>query len=210
VPPRRRRLTRAEQQAETRTRVLDAAVRVFRKRGLYDATLEEISEAAGYTRGAVYSNFAGKEDLLLAVLEHRLEPRFQALAAPLIEARSAADQGEAMRMFMRGLLTEERSHLLLLCEFWGHAVREPRVRERFVQTRRARRALIEAMIERRLARHETPLRRSPSELAAGFLALAVGVLFEGIVDPELDPEALHSSIFTLIAEAAVEPKQGSR
>jgi hypothetical protein len=62
--------------------------------------------------------------------------------------------------------------------------------------------MVEAMIEERVARRDTELRRSPEELAAGFVAFTVGVLFEGLVDDELDAETLHGSIFPLLSTAA--------
>jgi AcrR family transcriptional regulator len=77
---RRTRLTRSESQARTRERLLDTAVEVFAERGLAAATVEEIAERAGYSKGAVYSNFASKTDLALAVLERRNEQQLHALA----------------------------------------------------------------------------------------------------------------------------------
>jgi AcrR family transcriptional regulator len=201
---RRGRPTRAERRAETRSRLLDAAVEVCARRGLHGAGVEEIAERAGYSTGAIYSNFHGKDDLLLAVFEHRLEPRLQALATPLIEAHTAKQQGEATRGFIRALLNEERRYLVLLCEFWGYAAREARIRRRFARVRRNRRAAIEEMIERRVGRRGTRLRLGPPALAAGFLALAIGVLFEALTDPQLDAEELHASMFTLVSEGAVE------
>ena len=60
---------RDEQRALTRARLLDAARRVFARRGFHAASLEEIAQEAGATTGAIYSNFAGKEDLFLALFE---------------------------------------------------------------------------------------------------------------------------------------------
>jgi AcrR family transcriptional regulator len=207
VKPRRRRLTRAEQRAETRTRLLDSAVEVCARRGLHAASVEEIAERAGYSTGAIYSNFEGKDDLLLGVFEQRLEPHLQALASPLVEARAAAEQARASSAFIGRLLAEERPYLLLLCDFWSYAAREGRVRERFARVRRSRRTAIQAMIDERVERLDTPLVRSPAELAAGFVMLAVGVLFEGLADPELDAEGLYASMFTLLSEAAVARSQ---
>lgn len=199
----RRRPTRAERQADTRRRLLDAAVAVCSERGLHAAGVEEIAERAGFSTGAIYSNFAGKDDLLLTVFEQRLEPRLRELAAPLIEASTAAEQGRAGGEFMRAMLAEERSYLLLLCEFWSYAARDGRVRRRFAAVRRARRAAIESMIDERLARRTVALRLPADDLAAGFLAFAVGVLFEGLADPELDAERIYGSVFALLSEAAV-------
>src|SRR5580704_19553287 len=97
-----RRLTRAEQQVRTRTRLIEAATKVFARRGFHQASVEEIAEEAGYSHGAVYSNFDGKADLFLAVFEDYMAQRVGELAqtqaelpddAPLeIRARALADQ----------------------------------------------------------------------------------------------------------------------
>jgi AcrR family transcriptional regulator len=63
------RLTRAEQQRRTHEHLLDAGRQVFLRRGFLAATVEEIAADAGYTRGAVYKHFGGKEGLWLAIIE---------------------------------------------------------------------------------------------------------------------------------------------
>jgi AcrR family transcriptional regulator len=68
----RRRLTREESKEVTRMRLIEAAERLFIRKGFDDASVDEISEAAGYSRGAFYSNFGDKEQLLLAVIDHRI------------------------------------------------------------------------------------------------------------------------------------------
>lgn len=65
----RQGLTR--RRAETRERLMDAAITVFARDGVDQARLEDISEAAGYTRGAFYSNFADKDALIAALLERQ-------------------------------------------------------------------------------------------------------------------------------------------
>jgi AcrR family transcriptional regulator len=207
MPTKRRRLTRAEAQAETRTRLLDAAISVFTRRGLHDATLEEISEAAGYTRGAIYSNFKGKDDLLFTVFEERIEPRLVAVAERMIDARSAREQAEASRQLVHALLTEERAYLQLLLEFWGFAARSRQTARRFAEVRRRRRAMVTEMIEARIARRDGAGGPPPDLLAAGFLAMTVGVLFEALVDRELDAEELEATLFELVARGA---GQGAR
>src|SRR5437867_12636083 len=92
----RQPLSRQESQARTRERLVAAAERVFLKKGYHEASLAELARAAGYTTGAVYSNFSGKEHLALAVLERRmvdiagvLGQRLSA-AAPTVAARLEA------------------------------------------------------------------------------------------------------------------------
>ena len=68
------RISRTDSRARTRSGLLEAAHRVFVRRGFHAATLDEIADEAGYTKGAVYSNFASKEDLFFAVYERRAGP----------------------------------------------------------------------------------------------------------------------------------------
>ena len=67
------RVTRSERKARTRDELLVAARKVFLRRGFHGATLEEIADEAGYTKGAVYSNFDSKEGLFLALYERRVD-----------------------------------------------------------------------------------------------------------------------------------------
>src|SRR2546422_1443022 len=84
---------RDEQRALTRTRLLEAAQRVFARRGFHAASVEEIAREAGATTGAIYSNFAGKEDLFLALFEEHV-------ASQVVKYRE---------IFARGTNLEERS-----------------------------------------------------------------------------------------------------
>src|SRR6187397_91430 len=77
-PP--KRLTRKEKQAETRRQLLDAGERVFLRRGLQGSSVEEIAAEAGYTRGAFYSNFKGKDELFVELLHSRVYDRYAELA----------------------------------------------------------------------------------------------------------------------------------
>src|SRR6202035_5534006 len=98
-PQATRRPTRAEKQIQTRAQLIDAAARVFARRGFQAATVEEIAEHAGYSHGAVYSNFSGKEELFLAVFEQYMSQRIEEVARASEaqgtfpeRARAAADQ----------------------------------------------------------------------------------------------------------------------
>src|SRR4051794_36901677 len=79
------RRTRAEARAETRTRLLDAAVTVFSERGIAAATVEEITEVAGFTRGAFYSNFADKSELVVALIDRHNSESIRDLEAMLAD-----------------------------------------------------------------------------------------------------------------------------
>src|SRR5713226_7690587 len=78
--PKDKKLTRDEKKARTRERLLDAAADVFARRGFHAASLDEVADEAGLTKGAVYSNFTSKDDLIVALIETRLDRRFIGIA----------------------------------------------------------------------------------------------------------------------------------
>jgi AcrR family transcriptional regulator len=83
TPPRPRRLSRSEAQAITRRRVLEAAAEVFGEKGFRAASLTDVAERAGHTIGAVYSNFASKDELFRALMGERIQFFEEGLAAAL-------------------------------------------------------------------------------------------------------------------------------
>ena len=130
----RNRESRAERQARTRAELIAAAAEVFARRGYDGASVEEIAEQAGYSHGAVYSNFDGKADLFLAVFEDYMAERARELAATQVDlpgdaplkarARALADQW--MERF-----SEDRASVVLHMEFIAHAGRDPELAGRF-------------------------------------------------------------------------------
>src|SRR4029453_6308711 len=96
------RLTRAQRRQQTRARLLEAAGQVFARRGFHAATLDEVAEAAGYTKGAVYANFANKDGLFLALLDQRVAAQLQQ-----VEALDAIESSEELRAALRGRTEQE-------------------------------------------------------------------------------------------------------
>src|SRR6266403_1869396 len=82
TPERRRELTRST--------LIDAAADVFAKRGFHAASLEEIAEAAGFTRGAIYKNFENKEELFFAVIERRVDAQLSRFSDAFRDKPAAA------------------------------------------------------------------------------------------------------------------------
>ena len=130
----RRRLTRPEAKAQTRQRLLDSAARVFAEKGFGGATLEEIAEAAGYSTGAMYANFGGKEQLFMEVVAAH---RSRAAARRIEEITQVFDQALAVGADPFDALTgmfvkaagREREVAPLQAEFWLYAVRNPAARK---------------------------------------------------------------------------------
>ena len=126
--PRLTRLTRAERQQETRAALLDAAARVFVKRGFQASSVEQISAEAGYSRGAFYSNFSSKEELFVALLHERLFVRYtkmyeQRLAEPT-RTPSLRETGEELAAIQTR--REDRWLLCLWLECLVQASRDER------------------------------------------------------------------------------------
>src|SRR4051812_23720979 len=91
----RRRLTRAEQKARTRESLLRSAAKVFARQGFQAATLEDVAEGAGFSKGAVYANFASKDELFIALLEDHYESWLSRLREPQTGDGAAGDQARA-------------------------------------------------------------------------------------------------------------------
>src|ERR687891_576628 len=91
------RLTPERRREMTRDALVEAAADVFARRGFHAASLNEIAESAGFTRGAIYSNFGGKEDLLIAVLDLFTRRQLQEFAEAMdrTENRSTEEQTAA-------------------------------------------------------------------------------------------------------------------
>src|SRR6266568_7816194 len=124
------RLSRAERTEHNRSLVLAAAWRVFLARGFHGATLEQIAEEAGFSKGVVYSQFDSKADLFLELLAARIAERaeqHERLALELGDARlvqAVAEQTDSIHQ-------AEPQWSLLVIEFRAHAARVPELNRRY-------------------------------------------------------------------------------
>src|SRR6266545_2695685 len=97
-------MTRKESQERTREQLVAAAAKVFARRGYHRATVDEIASEAGFTIGALYSNFKTKEQLFLAIADRQVEGRVAEIAAVGDAATGEAEAGEAAAERMRSFL----------------------------------------------------------------------------------------------------------
>ena len=124
------RLSRAEQNDRNRALLLAAARRVFLARGYYAATLEQIADEAGFSKGAVYSRFASKAGMFLALLEERIAERAAQNAELASRLAGSGDFGAVLDLAQRA----ERGApgwRLLVTEFRIHAARDPALNRRY-------------------------------------------------------------------------------
>ena len=185
------RLSRAEQNDRNRALLLNAARRVFLERGYYAATLDQIADEAGFSKGAVYSRFASKADMFLALLEDRIAER-AARNAQL--ARELAGTGN-FAVLLDQAQGDERGApgwRLLVTEFRVHAARDPELNRRY--------AALHAQAVDGVAQVFTEVSKENGEglpfpprlMAELWLAIETGRALERMTDPDaLSSPALH-------------------
>ncbi|MBB4910885.1 TetR/AcrR family transcriptional regulator [Actinophytocola algeriensis] len=179
MPARVKRLSRTESVAQTRTRLLDAAEEVFAEHGFGATTLERIAERAGYTRGAVYANFASKDDLFLAVLDRWLDDDIEHGGRINAESPSVRDAFDRLRE-LPGNRFADRNRFLLLTEFRLYALRNPEVAPRLAEYERRGIAWYTDAIRARAADLPVPA----EQLAAIVLAMENGIATLAHVAPD--------------------------
>ena len=203
----KRTRTAREQGREGRDELLTAALRVFAERGYGHASVDEIAAVAGYSKGALYWHFSGKEDLLLTLLEERIDVPTRELVALLASAPPDRDMSvEAGEVFARRL-RRQRDAVLLEREYWSLAIRDPELRAHYAARQAELRGAMAGALEARGRHLGTPGLPMPAEDVARIVmsiigGLAVDELIEpGSVRPELLGETLALVYAGLVARA---------
>jgi AcrR family transcriptional regulator len=131
----RKRLTREESRAQTRAKLIAVGRLHFLRYGLGGAVAEQIAEDAGYSRGALYSNFDGKEELFLAVIHQQEARRFEVFRSILNKESSSKEKLRTLRDTFADWVTD-RDWIVLYAEFEVEALRNERIRKSFVELHR--------------------------------------------------------------------------
>jgi AcrR family transcriptional regulator len=177
------RLTRAERKERTRAELIDAAREVFLREGFHQASLDAIAEEAGYTKGAVYSNFEGKDELFLAVLDARYVQRVRDYEEAVLDQPRLDEAYRAVSRFMFEEDRREPRWAPLLLEFWAHASRRDDLRDAVVAGRGHFIEGVTDLIERLVERHGATLRVPAVQVARASGGLMRGVGIEWLLDP---------------------------
>jgi AcrR family transcriptional regulator len=205
----RRRSRRAERKEETRAELIEAAARVFARRGFHGASVDEIARESGYSTGAIYWHFSGKDDLFLAVYEDFAA----ALARSLEEIFARGDGGLPERARRAGdrwmeRVRDEPEFLILAHEFLVHAWREPELRKAF-EHRLAAVRLALARVIRHEAKGERLMPALPAEdLATVMRALGSALGLARLADPEGVRDGLLGDVLALLFEPRGRGAQG--
>jgi AcrR family transcriptional regulator len=214
------RRSQAERRRETREQLLAAAARVFAERGFHATSLDAVAEEAGFTRGAVYYNFADKEELFLALLDERCAERSQDLRE-LFPAGAAADVAATSRLgqvaaaHAHDAMTGDPEWRALYLEFLAHAARDTAFRGRLAKRTSEMRGALEEVVAERSRPFADALGMAPEQLAVVIDALGIGLAADHMVHgPDAVPPDLFSKALALIVDgvaaraAATQPTGG--
>jgi AcrR family transcriptional regulator len=179
------RLTRERRRQQTRDVLVAAATEVFAERGYEGASLEEIAERAGFTRGAIYKNFAGKEELFFAVTDRLNEQVIEAFRAIAPESAKAKEWDiSRLAEMWRASAGAFEELFAIYKEYELYVLRNPSARRRAVVHRRKQRALVAAFIDEVAQRSGITLRLPATILAGVILAASDGLAYTSRVDGE--------------------------
>ncbi|MDX6285045.1 MAG: hypothetical protein QOG53_530 [Frankiales bacterium] len=200
--------SRNEKKALTRERLLDAAAKVFAQKGFNGASLDDVADEAGLTKGAVYSNFDSKEDLVTTLIEERVD-RPELGIADIVGGDESTEKQAASAgdLYMaRSDDKRERESYLLGYEFSLHLARNPDLVPRFNQRYRNLRAATADLMEANATEAGFRLPMPKEELATILMALGTGLMLDRLIDPDsVSPDLFGKFLALLFASAQDQP-----
>jgi len=198
----RKRLTREESQAQTRATLITVGRKHFLRYGLGGAVAEKIAEDAGYSRGALYSNFDGKEDLFLALFEERIAADVRDYSQIAAAGATVEEQARGTADHWMAILRERPDYFPLFIEFWAYAIRQPPLRERLAGQFAALRYASARLFLEGAGQQGVALSAESGELVGILInALANGLALEKLADPGAVPDSLFGDMLMLIFQA---------
>jgi AcrR family transcriptional regulator len=199
----RKRLSRDESQAQTRRRLLDAARAVFARNGYRGASVEAIAAEAGYSKGAVYSNFASKEDILLelkiAYADAGFEELDQLVGRLAVAKGKYDDAAKVIRKWLETFMSDTEWFVLGI-ELQLHARRNPDFAERYGTLNDCHRMALAAIFKRLF----TAFGKAPKDcglVADALIGLSLGLSLESGSDPVDVMMATVASFFAAAPDA---------
>lgn len=171
---------------DTREKLFEAAARVFEEQGIGGASIEAIAAAAGFSRGAFYSNFKSKDELIIAMLEDHVEQSIRRNLDLLARHSNLADFLDALRTMDRSQQDPLGRSPLLHMEMILFVARSEERRPALAKRLRARRKLVADIVETAL-KNSGKKPANPAWSGAILLALEDGFRLHRLIDPETTP-----------------------
>lgn len=191
------RLSRSESQARTRRLLVETARTMFLRDGYAATSLEKVAEEAGFSKGAVYSNFDGKDDLCLEVLETIHREVAEAVVGSLVGAETLDKALEAFDLWADARLGDPEWSALE-AEFAARSRHDPQLRDALGERNARIRALIADALGRTCAEHGLTLALSREAAATALFSLGVGLGLQRSLSPELSVRVLSDVVRVLV------------
>ena len=174
---------------DVRAQILEAAIVVFNREGYGAASIQKIAAEAGFTKGAVYSNFDSKQELFGAIMRARFSETSLAVLEGITPTSDGwhAAVGQAATLLAQHIGTLGSLHALVI-EFALQASRDPEAREVYLELRHAQRLELADGLRTRAASLGLAESIDFDQVAATILALISGLTLESIIDPDLPTE----------------------
>ena len=180
----------------TRTRILDSARRLFVARGFNRVTIEDIAIKAGFTRGAVYSNFANKVEIFVALIDARFEDQLDRAVEDLSAELDGSQRVAALARWLAAEASRSREWSTAELEFYAFASTDPELSVRLMEMQRAGRAELADFLVDQCRRIDVEIDLPPEDLAAIVNSLIRGLMLEWMVDLSTDVAGLFVTAFT--------------
>ncbi len=193
-----KKFSRKDAQVVTRTRLIEVAAQMFARHGFEKTSVDAIAEEVGMTKGAVYANFATKEDLFFAVLDGGMNQQDQVLETILAEP--AQMRLDALRSYLTQMFASNHDWRLLVTEFWLHAARKPALREQLALRYQRRRTTIAQFVEQYLALEGRALLLTSEAFVSVIMAMSNGLEMQHTIDPLAIPDDLFATVLTLLLQ----------
>jgi AcrR family transcriptional regulator len=180
-------LTRREKQQRTREALLEAASEMFGARGLDGVSIDEVTQAAGYTKGAFYANFKNKEELFLVMLDERFSEELERLDRMLAGTHEPQEEAAAAAADFIHFATDEEWQKLSF-QFLAYAARNEDFREELATRQKAMRERMAKVFTRWKQSFATDFSLPIEDITAMTFFMADGFLAGRVIEPDLNPE----------------------
>jgi AcrR family transcriptional regulator len=190
------RLTRKEKQAHTRSCLMHSAAKVFARRGLQQASIDEVAEDAGFTKGAFYANFKSKEELFLAMLDQRFAERIAEIDRVMAAQAAPEEQARQVAADFLRYLGSDPDWQRIFFEFTAYAARNESFREELVTRYKALRARIADAYRQRQEELGITLPVPVEQISLMTFAMANGIALENLLEPDAVSDDLYATMLT--------------
>jgi AcrR family transcriptional regulator len=205
--PARKRLTRQQSQARTRALLLEVATTEFLAHGYTGTSLEKIAELAGFSKGAVYGNFAGKEELCLAVLQTHFFALLQTFVGEFAAGGDTIeDRLVVLEQWLETLLADDDWQVLAV-EFAVHARRNPKIMQQVAEQERMMRMAVTSLLSQQIRQLGVQPILPPEQLGIVLVSVVGGIAVQRLIDPTIPTSLISDAVKALFR--APKPEGGS-